>query len=173
MRLRDAEPADIPAILDLTNQAIRETTAAWTTREETLDDRLTWFEGRRLQDLPVIVATGDDGAVLGFASYGPFRAREGYRLTAEHTVYVNPAAQRRGVGRALVERLIEIATERGVHVLVGAVDADNTASLGLHRALGFETAARLPQTGTKFGRWLDLVLVARVLNDREAPAHRS
>jgi L-amino acid N-acyltransferase YncA len=135
-----------------------------------VDDRLTWFEGRRTQELPVLVADGGKDTILGFASYGPFRPREGYRLTAEHTVYVEPAAQRKGIGRALVTRIVEIATEKGVHVLVGAVDADNAASIGLHETLGFTVAGRLPQVGTKFGRWLDLVLVAKVLGEADAPA---
>ncbi|GAB4519894.1 MAG: GNAT family N-acetyltransferase [Roseibium sp.] len=170
MKIRDAEPRDVPAILDLYNRAIRETTAAWTTREETLDDRLEWFEARMRQDLPVLVAEGGDGLVLGFASYGPFRPREGYRLTAEHTVYVDPGAQRKGIGRGLVTRIVEIAADRGVHVLVGAVDGDNAASIGLHQALGFQVAGRLPQVGTKFGRWLDLVLVVKVLGEGPPPA---
>jgi len=170
MKICDAEPRDVPAILEIYNWAIRETTAAWTTRQETLDDRLSWFEGRRDQDLPVLVAADADGTVLGFASYGPFRPKEGYRLTVEHTVYVDPAAQRRGIGRALLERLVEIAASRGVHMMIGAVDGDNAASIGLHEALGFKVAGRLPEVGTKFGRWLDLVLVAKVLGEAEAPA---
>ena len=82
MTIRDAEPRDIPAILALYNQAVRDTTAAWTSREETLDERITWYETRRDNDLPVFVAVDASDAVIGFASYGPFRAREGYRLTA-------------------------------------------------------------------------------------------
>lgn len=169
MIIRNAEPRDVPAILALYNQAVRDTTAAWTSREETLDDRLTWFEARMSQGLPVLVATGPDDDVLGFASFGPFRPKEGYRLTVEHTLYVNPAAQRQGVGRKLLVRLMEIAETRGIHVLVGVVDGDNTPSIGLHEALGFEKTGHLPQVGTKFGRWLDLVFLTKVLKVREAP----
>jgi phosphinothricin acetyltransferase len=128
MLIRNAEPKDVPAILARYNQAVRETTAAWTSREETLDERLTWFEGRMKQDLPVLVAVDETDAVLGFASFGPFRPREGYRLTAEHSVYVDPAAQRRGIGRALLERLMEIAIAKNLHVLVGVIDGGNTPS---------------------------------------------
>ncbi|MEO9528174.1 N-acetyltransferase family protein [Roseibium sp.] len=169
MIIHTAEPGDIPAILLLYNHAIRETTAAWVSREETLDDRQAWFEGRRKQDLPVLIASAADGTLLGFASYGPFRPREGYRLTAEHTVYVDPKAQRRGVGKALLLRLLDMARAQGLHVLVGAVDGQNKASIGLHEALGFEVTGRLPQVGTKFGRWLDLVFMTKVLTEEDAP----
>ncbi|WP_417708856.1 GNAT family N-acetyltransferase [Roseibium aggregatum] len=169
MLIRNAEPKDVPAILARYNQAVRETTAAWTSREETLDERLTWFEGRMKQDLPVLVAVDDTDAVLGFASFGPFRPREGYRLTAEHSVYVDPAAQRRGIGRALLERLMEIAIAKNLHVLVGVIDGGNTASIALHEKLGFHVAGRLPEAGTKFGLWLDLVFVAKVLGPMQSP----
>lgn len=169
MLIRNAEPKDVPAILARYNQAVRETTAAWTSREETLDERLTWFEGRMKQDLPVLVAVDETDAVLGFASFGPFRPREGYRLTAEHSVYVDPAAQRRGIGRALLERLMEIAIAKNLHVLVGLIDGGNTASIALHEKLGFHVAGRLPEAGTKFGHWLDLVFVAKVLGPMQSP----
>ncbi|EAV44363.1 phosphinothricin N-acetyltransferase, putative [Roseibium aggregatum IAM 12614] len=169
MLIRNAEPKDVPAILARYNQAVRETTAAWTSREETLDERLTWFEGRMKQDLPVLVAVDETDAVLGFASFGPFRPREGYRLTAEHSVYVDPAAQRRGIGRALLERLMEIANAKNLHVLVGVIDGGNAASIALHEKLGFHVAGRLPEAGTKFGCWLDLVFVAKVLGPMQSP----
>ncbi|WP_428641131.1 N-acetyltransferase family protein [Roseibium sp.] len=169
MIIRNAEPKDVPAILALYNHAVRQTTAAWTTREETLDDRLTWFEGRKKQGLPVLVAANEADEVIGFASYGPFRPREGYRLTAEHSVYVVPSFQRRGVGRDLLTRVMEIAGEKGIHVLIGVVDGDNAASIALHEKLGFEVTGRVPQAGTKFGRWLDLVFLSKVLNTAPAP----
>lgn len=169
MIVRNADAGDMPAILALYNHAVRETTASWTRREETLDDRMRWFESRREQDLPVLVAVGAEGTVLGFASYGPFRPREGYRLTVEHTVYVDPSAQRQGVGRTLVSRLVEIAGAQGRHVLIGVVDGGNAASIGLHETLGFEVSGRLPEAGTKFGRWLDLVFLTKVLNQAAAP----
>lgn len=169
MRIRDAEAKDVPAILALYNHAVRETTAAWTNTEETLDDRLTWFESRKKQGFPVIVAVDEDDQVAGFASYGPFRAKEGYRFTVEHTVYVDPARHRQGIGRTLMIRLMDIAEAGGIHVLVGGVDGDNSASIALHEALGFEVTGRLPQTGTKFGRWLDLAFLTKVLKETDAP----
>ncbi|MCV0427495.1 MAG: GNAT family N-acetyltransferase [Roseibium sp.] len=169
MIIRNAEPRDIPAILSIYNHAVRETTAAWTSREETLDDRLTWYEARMSQGLPVLVAAGAQEEILGFASFGAFRAKEGYRLTAEHTLYVDPTVQRQGIGRKLLLRLMDIAHEHDIHVLVGVVDGDNNASIKLHEGLGFEKTGHLPQVGTKFGRWLDLVFLTKVLKPMEPP----
>jgi len=170
MVLREAEPRDIPAILALYNLAVRETTAAWTNREETLDERITWYENRRTAGLPVIVAVDDKDKVSGFASFGPFRPREGYRKTAEHTVYVAPGYQRAGVGASLMRELIARARDLGIHVLVGVVDGDNAASIALHRKLGFDVSGTLPEAGTKFGRWLDLVFLTKVVTpDMESP----
>jgi L-amino acid N-acyltransferase len=171
MLVRDAQPKDIPSILTLYNQAVRDTTAAWTTQEETLDARLTWYENRMKQGLPVIVAVDGEDQVTGFASYGPFRAKEGYRHTAEHTVYVDPAIQRQGIGRMLMTRLIDIAEANGIHVLIGGVDGENSASIALHETLGFEVSGRLPQTGTKYGRWLDLVFLTKVLKSAAPLEH--
>eukprot|EP00903_Cladosiphon_okamuranus_P000976 g974.t1 len=169
MQIRTAEAKDVPAILALYNHAVRETTAAWTGQEETLNDRLTWFEARKSQGLPVIVAVDSADDVAGFASYGAFRAKEGYRFTAEHTVYVDPNRHRQGIGRMLLKRLIEIAEADDIHVLVGGVDGNNSASIALHEALGFEVSGRLPQTGTKFGSWLDLVFLTKVLKEMDPP----
>jgi len=169
MKIRNADAGDIPAVLAIYNQAVRETTAAWTNAEETLDQRLTWFKDRVRQQLPVLVAVSDQEEVQGFASFGPFRAREGYRLTAEHSVYIDPKAQGRGIGTLLLKELITIAERRGLHLLVGVVDGENTASIALHRKFGFDISGRLPEAGTKFGRWLDLVLLTKVLGPMQAP----
>ena len=169
MQLRLATPDDVPALLEIHNYAVRNLTAAWTETEDSFQDRATWLEGRQRDGLPVLVAEDERGQVVGFGSYGTFRARSGYRLTAEHSIYVSPEGQGLGVGRALMEALIKEARAAGYHVLVGAVDGENAASLAFHKKLGFDVSCKLPQIGTKFGRWLDLYLVTLVLNDEPAP----
>jgi phosphinothricin acetyltransferase len=109
------------------------------------------------------VLVADDAGIIGFASFGDFRPWPGYALTVEHSVYVQEAAHRRGVETALVRRLIDEAQRRGKHVMVGGVDAANAASIGMHRKLGFTEAGTLSQVARKFGRWLDLVLMQRML----------
>lgn len=169
MKIRDAVPGDIPAILSIYNQAIRETTASWASNEETLDDRITWFESRRDNGLPVIVAVNSADIVTGFASYGPFRANHGYRFTAEHSIYVDPAQHRNGIGSNLLAAIIDRAKDGAIHVLVGGVDRDNAASIALHEKFGFEVTGSLPEVGAKFGRWLDLALMTKVLDQSDTP----
>jgi phosphinothricin acetyltransferase len=162
MIVRDATEADLPTILAITNDAIANSVALWTLTPLTLEARRNWFRDRLARDFPVLVA-GDAGEVLGFASYGEFRPYEGFKHSVEHSVYVDPAAQGRGVGRALLSALVGHATTHGKHVMIGGIEANNAASIGLHAAFGFTEVGRMPQVGRKFERWLDLVFMQKIL----------
>ena len=105
----------------------------------------------------------DAGRVLGHASFGPFRPGPGYRHTAEHTVQLAPEARGRGTGRALMQALERAATAAGIHVLVAGVSGANAGGLAFHRRLGFVEVARMPEVGRKNGRWLELVLMQKIL----------
>ena len=153
-------------LLNIYNEVIANTTAVYAERPVTLDDRLDWFRGRQRQKYPVLVAT-DESGVIGFASFGDFRAAPCYRFTVEHTVHVRADRRQRGVGRALLEALIPQAAALGKHVLIAGVDASNEGSMELHRRLGFEPVARFREVGRKFDRWLDLVFMQRFV-DRHA-----
>jgi phosphinothricin acetyltransferase len=161
MQIRDASKDDLPGILAIYNHVIATSNAVYTETAATLDDRQAWLAARRAGNFPVLVA--DDAGVVGFASFGDFRPWPGYALTVEHSVYVHEAAHRRGVGTALVGHLIGEAQRRGKHVMIGGVDAANAASIGMHRKLGFTEAGHLREVARKFGRWLDLVLMQRML----------
>jgi phosphinothricin acetyltransferase len=160
--IRDATEADLPRILAITNDAILHSTAVWHLVPETLETRHAWFAARRARGFPVLVAE-QDGAVAGFASYGDFRPFAGYAATVENSLYVDPAAQRRGVGLALLQGLVAHATAAGLHTMVAAIEAGNAASIALHARLGFTQVGRMPEVGRKFDRWLDLVLMQRML----------
>lgn len=169
--LRDATEADLPRILAITNHAIAHTTAIWSLRPTDLDERRGWFRARRERGYPVIVAVGPDDAVLGFASYGEFRPREGYRHTVEHSLYVDAALRGRGIGSALLADLIARAAAEGRHAMVAGIDGENAGSIRLHERFGFEPVGRLRQVGRKFDRWLDLVFMQRLLEPgRISPA---
>jgi L-amino acid N-acyltransferase YncA len=166
--IRDAIPADAGAILPIHNYAVRSTTAVWNEGESNLVGRETWLAARAVAGFPVLVAE-IDGEVAGYAWFGDFRAWDGYRFTVEHSVYVAPERHRAGVGRALLAALIERAQAMGKHVMIAGVEAGNEGSIALHQSLGFREVGRLPQVGTKFGRWLDLVFLQLTLDDRAAP----
>ena len=161
--IQAAEEHHLPGILCIYNHAVEHTTAIWNDSLVDLENRRAWWRARTEAGLPVLVAV-QDGEVLGYASYGPFRAFDGYRLTVEHSVYVAESARRQGVASALLSALEDQARAAGLHVILGGIAANNEASLRLHQRLGFTETGRLPQVGQKFGRWLDLVFVQRVLD---------
>ena len=164
--IRAATEDDLPAITTLYNAVIPATTATWTETLQTLAERQAWFAERRRRGDAVLVAEVD-ARVVGFTAHGPFRDDvlwPGYRFTAELTVHVEEAHHGRGIGRLLIEALVDAARAAGLHVLVAAVDGENQGSIDFHRALGFVEGGRLPQAGWKFDRWLDLVLLQRRLD---------
>ncbi|MEC8291959.1 MAG: GNAT family N-acetyltransferase, partial [Pseudomonadota bacterium] len=107
--------------------------------------------------------------VIGYASYGPWRPFHGFRETVEHSVYVRDGQRGKGLGRQLMQALIDQARADGLHMMVAAVTAGNDASIRLHEALGFEVTARMPQVGQKFGEWLELIFLQLRLDDRPSP----
>jgi L-amino acid N-acyltransferase YncA len=157
-----ASSSDIPEITAIYNRVIETSTAVFSDRQVTEQDRLDWLETRRARGFPILVAR-DEGRTVAFASYGDFRAWPGYRFTVEHSVHVAESHRRRGLGRRLVEALVEHAGHAGLHVLVAGVDADNEASLALHEHLGFTRVAQLHEVAWKFDRWIDLVLLQRTV----------
>jgi L-amino acid N-acyltransferase len=161
MIVRDATEADLPAILAIYNRVIATSTAVYTEAPSTIEDRQAWLSARRAANLPVIASITD--RVCGFASFGDFRPWPGYAWSVEHSVYVDEAARGCGVGSALLQRLIDEARSRNKHVMVGGIGAENRASLALHAKFGFVEAGRLREIGRKFGSWLDLVFVQRMV----------
>ena len=151
------------AILDILNDAIVSSTALYDYVPRPLESMRTWFAAKQAEGFPVIGAVDGQGRLLGFASYGVWRAFPAYKYTVEHSLYVHRDHRGRGLGRALLGRLVERAIDQQFHVLVGAIDAANAGSLRLHAAMGFTPAGTIRQAGFKFGRWLDLVFVQRVL----------
>jgi phosphinothricin acetyltransferase len=164
--VRPAVEADLAAITHLFNVLIPTTATAWRDHLADAEEMAEWWARQIDAEHPVVVAeTG--GRVVGYATWTGFRGGDrfpGYRRTVEHTIHVDGDQHGRGVGRTLLEALVAVAGERGVHVMVGAVDSENEGSIAFHRALGFVEVGRLPEVGRKFDRWLDLVLVQRIID---------
>ena len=165
IEVRDAIADDLPAILEIYNDVIATTTAVYRDDPATLDDRQAWWQARVTQGYPVLVAH-DDGTVLGFASFGDFRAWPGYRFTVEHTVHVRSDCRGRGVGHLLMTDVLRRGRELGKHVMVAGVDAENAGSIRFHERLGFERVGHLREVGFKFGRRLDLVFLQKMLDSQ-------
>ncbi|AUH63837.1 GNAT family N-acetyltransferase [Paracoccus zhejiangensis] len=169
MQIRDAEEADLEGVMTIYNHAVEHTTAIWNDRKVDLANRLAWLADRHRAGYPVLVAVDADGTVLGYASFGDWRAFDGYRHTVEHSVYVRDGQHGRGIGKALMEALIARARALGKHVMVAGIEAENTGSIRLHEKLGFVQTGLLREVGTKFGRWLDLAFLQLVLDQSATP----
>lgn len=166
--IREAQPEDLPGILEIYNDAVRNTLAIWNEAPVDLANRLAWFTARAEQGYPILVAV-DDSGVLGYASFGDWRPFEGFRHTIEHSVYVRSDQRGKGLGLKLLEALIERARACGKHVMVAAIESGNAASIRLHERLGFVVTGQMPQVGVKFGRWLDLTFMQLMLDPGAEP----
>lgn len=162
-KVLDAQVADLPGILAIYNDAVLKTTAIFNETPVELANREQWFADRVARGFPVFVTRDADGAVSGYASYGDFRPFFGYRFTVEHSVYIREDRRGQGLGGHLLAALCIHAKAKGLHVMVGGIGGDNAASLALHARHGFVEVGRMPEVGVKFGRWLDLVFMQKML----------
>lgn len=157
------------AILDIFNDAILTSTALYEYQPRTAATMQAWFDVKRKGGFPVIGFEDEQGALMGFASYGAFRAFPAFKYSVEHSVYVHKDYRGRGLGEALMRALIHRARAQQYHVLVGAIDSSNQASCALHEKLGFTHAGTVRQAGFKFGRWLDVAFYQLLLDTPATP----
>ncbi|MCA0042974.1 GNAT family N-acetyltransferase [Celeribacter litoreus] len=161
--LRDARTSDAAALKAIMAPVIAGSTASFSSEERSeeawaamVEDRLSRGRGFYVAELA--------GEVVGYATYDQFRpGNNGYRFTMEHSVYLSDASQGHGLGRILMLTIEEHAREAGHHSMIGAIDADNVASIAFHKALGYKEAGRIPQAGFKFDRWLDVLFMQKML----------
>ena len=156
-------------ILEILNEAIINSTALFDYEARKPESMVTWFAAKREQGHPVIGIESHAGELLAFGTCGTFRAWPAFKYTVEHSVYVRDGHRGRGLGEAVLRQLIVEAQERDVHVMIGGIEAQNTASIRLHEKLGFIHVATLPEVGFKFGRWLDLAFLQLTLATPENP----
>ena len=162
----DAHAGSILAIL---NDAIVNSTALYDYVPRPEKSMVGWFKTKEEGAFPVIGVESEEGQLLGFASYGTFRAWPAYKYSVEHGIYVQKNHHRKGLGRLLMKRLIERAREQEYHVLIGGIDMANANSIALHQSLGFAHAGTVLQAGFKFGRWLDLGFYQLLLDTPQVP----
>ena len=156
-RLDDAE-----AIRSIYNLEVTQSTVTFDLVPRSLLDQQRWLE-QHAGAHPAVVAVDDGDFVVGFASLSPYRSRPAYSTTVEDSVYVRRDRQRQGVGRALLQELLRLATLHGFHSVIGRIVDGHQASIALHRLCGFELVGVEKEVGRKFGRWLDVVVMQRLL----------
>ena len=170
MKLVDCNPQRHAApILAIFNEAIANSTALYDYKPRTAESMVSWFDAKSRGTYPVIGVENDAGELMGFASYGPFRAWPAYKYTVEHSVYVEARFRGQGAGRMLLGALILAAGRQDYHVMVGGIDASNAVSIKLHESLGFTACGIVKHAGFKFGRWLDLAFYQLILRTPAAP----
>jgi L-amino acid N-acyltransferase len=164
IQLRDAVAADLSSINDIYNHYVLHSTCTYQEEVDSLDDRREWFS-RHDEKHPVTVAE-IDGRVVGWGSLSPYHSRAAYRGTVENSVYVHHELHRRGIGSAQLADLIVRAESLGHHTIIAAIDAEQAASVAMHAKLGFTQVGRFREVGYKLGKWLDVIYMQRVLDER-------
>jgi L-amino acid N-acyltransferase YncA len=161
LKIRLATAADLPAINDIYNHYVLESTCTYQEAPETPADRAAWFADHDASH-PVTVAEAD-GSVVGWGALSVYKPRTAYHYTVEDSVYVRHDHLRRGIGRALLADLIERARALRYHTMIASIDGGQGPSIALHEALGFAKVAHLREVGFKFGRRLDVVYLQLML----------
>ncbi|SLN64425.1 N-acyltransferase YncA [Roseovarius litorisediminis] len=159
MIIRTARVDDAECIAGFWNPLIRDTSVTFSTIEKTPEGLRADIKARG----DAFLVAEDSGQVVGLATYGPFRGGPGYRHTVEHTVILAPCARGQGTGRALMARLEDQARHAGLHVMVAGVSSENPGAVAFHERIGYQKVGLMPETGRKFGRWMDLILLQKLL----------
>jgi L-amino acid N-acyltransferase YncA len=163
--IRPADPGDVDRIAAIYAHHVRTGKATFETEPPSADEMRRRFDALAAGGFPYLVAESD-GAIAGYAYAGLYRTRYAYRFTLEDSIYLDPTYAGRGIGRQLLERLVEASAARGYRQMVAVIgDSANAASIALHRACGFASAGVLPAVGFKFGAWIDSVLMQRALGE--------
>jgi L-amino acid N-acyltransferase YncA len=169
MKLIRCDASFSDQILAIFNDAILNSTALYDYKPRTKESMVSWFETKKKGNFPVIGAVNEAGELLGFASYGTFRAWPAYKYSVEHSIYVAAEERGKGLGKLLLQEIIKIAREQNYHALIGGIDSQNAASIHLHKRFGFQHAGTIRQVGYKFRRWLDLEFYQLILDTPARP----
>jgi phosphinothricin acetyltransferase len=159
--IRTATQADIPQITRIYNELGVATVSSYDLEPVSEQNRLAWLHDHLDNGYPILVAVDGD-QVLGYAGYSMFKEKLGYRFTVENTIYIDPAAQGQHVGTALMERVIQIGRDNHIHTMIALINSTNQTSLEFHKKLGFTDCGVLPQSGFKFGEFLDVCILAYI-----------
>lgn len=166
--IREAREDDLMDILEIYNEAILNTTSVYDYKAHSIYGRKQWYEKKKQGGYPVLVFE-ENNKVIGFGTFGPFRAWPAYKYTIEHSVYVHSRHRNKGIGTALVKEIVRIANEREFATLVAGIDESNEKSIKMHQKLGFKYSGTINKAGFKFGRWLNLAFYQLELKGPKSP----
>jgi len=168
-RIGSCTEKQLPEILDIFNEAILNSTALYDYKPRTMENMKTWYAAKQQGNFPIIGVFDPSEKLLGFTSFGSFRNWPAYKYSVEHSIYIRSDRRGEGLGKLLLRAIIKNAEEQDYHVLIGGIDASNTASIHLHEMEGFVLSGTIRQAGFKFGKWLDLSFYQLTLKTPENP----
>ena len=160
--VRNAVIEDVKRILEIRNYEIENSTAIYDYNPKTYDFQLNWFMQKVADKMPVLVIEINN-EVLAYGTYGIFRPWDGYQYSVEHSIYVDKNARNLGLGKLLLQKLIDQAKTEGYHTMLAGVDATNLSSINFHKRFGFTEVGTFKQVGHKFNTWLDLLFMQLML----------
>lgn len=162
IKIRPYKSSDAQAIVSILNHYIVNSTALYDYNNRTAEQQQLIFNDKLNKGFPVIVATVEE-RIVGFGYYSEFRLREAYKFTVEHSVYVSPDGHGKGIGKIVLQQLIDLAKEQKLHTMVAVIDSENEGSIRFHGQFGFETVGTIRESGFKFDRWLHSVIMQLML----------
>ena len=162
IKIRPYRSNDAETIVTILNYYIENSTALYDYECRTMTGQQKIFEEKLAKGFPVIVATIDD-SVVGFGYYSEFRFREAYKFTVEHSVYVAPKEHGKGIGKVIMQHLIDLAKQQQLHTMIAVIDSENLSSITFHEQFGFVTVGNIKESGFKFDRWLHSVIMQLLL----------
>ncbi len=160
LKIRNASIEDLDEITNIYNEAIQKTVATFDTKEKSIDEQKIWFQDHGSKN-PMIVAE-EDGNILGWAALSKYSTRCAYSDTAEISLYVREKHQGRGIGKKLIEKIIQKGEKAGLHVVLARITEGNEKSIYLHKSVGFEHVGIMKEVGMKFGKRLDVYLMQKL-----------
>lgn len=162
MLIREAKSRDLPAILDIMNEAILQSTSMYVYEAHTPETLRHWFLKKQVDKMPVFVCEMN-AKTVAYSSFDAFRACDAYKFSIENAIYVHKDFRGQGIGKHLLNTLIDRAGKDGYHTMIASIDASNEGSYHFHHQLGFREVGRFREVGYKFGKWLELVFMQRML----------
>lgn len=165
LRIRDAAVSDLPAIMEIYNEAIRNSTVTFDTEEKTLEERMGWF--RQFGDRYPLIVAELDSQVVGYCGLMSFREKDAYSSTTELSIYINKNYRGNKIGSLLMKEIIERAIRLGYHTIISGISDGNEASFKLHEKFGFQRVGCLREVGYKFNHWRDVYFYQRMLSKKE------